>query len=98
MLKNLIAGTVATPKVKRFWSHISDSLQQKSLYATVGTVIALLPELQKEDLIAQTIQEESTIPNVNVHSRQSGEPWSGLKECFNKTVNCLFQILFELIC
>ncbi len=52
MLKVWIAGTLATAKVKKPWSHISGSLQQESLYATVGTVIGLLPELQQEDPMA----------------------------------------------
>ncbi len=76
MLKVLIAGTVATPKVKNLWSHINDSLQQESPYATVSTVIAHLPELQQEDPIARTIRKKLATPNVNVYSGQSGEPWS----------------------
>ena len=43
MLKILIAGTVALPKVKKLWSLLIDSLHQESQYATVSTVIAHFP-------------------------------------------------------
>ena len=76
MLKILIAGTVASPRVKKLWSHISNSLHQESPYATVSTVIAHLPELQQEDPMARTVRKELATPNVNVYSGQSGEPWS----------------------
>ncbi len=55
MLKILIACIIATPKVKKLWSHLSGSLQQKSPYATVGTVIAHPLKLQQRDLTAQTV-------------------------------------------
>ncbi len=55
MLKVLIVGTVATPKVKKLWSHISSFLQQESLYARVSTVIAHLLELQQEDPMARKV-------------------------------------------
>lgn len=57
MLKILVAGTAASPKVKKLWSHISASLHQESPYAILSTVTAYLPELQQEDLIAQTVQK-----------------------------------------
>lgn len=53
----LIAGTVARLKVKKLCSHIRSFLQLESLYSTVGTVIAFLPELQQESPIAQTVQK-----------------------------------------
>ena len=55
MFKILLAGTVASPKVKKLWSHISNSFYQESLYATVCTVITYLPELQQKDLMARTV-------------------------------------------
>ena len=76
MLKILIASTVATSNVKKLWSQISDSLFQESPYATIGTVIAHLPELQQGDPMARTVRTELATPNVNVYSGQSGEPWS----------------------
>ena len=79
MLKILIVGTVISPKVKKFWSCISDSLHQESPYAIVSTVIAYLPKLQRKDPMAQTVQKELVTPNVNVYSGQSSEPWSEVK-------------------
>ena len=76
MLKILIAGTVATSKVKKFWSHISDFLYQKSPYGTLSTVIAHLLELQQEDPMARMIRNELATPNVNVYSGQLGHLWS----------------------
>ncbi len=79
LLKVLIAGTVATPKVKKLWSHINTPLLQKPLYPTVGTVIAHLPELQQDDLMAWTVRRELATPNVNDYSVQSVEPWSEIE-------------------
>ena len=76
MFEILIAGIVASSKVKKLWSHISNALYQESPYATVCTVIAYLLELQQEDPMARTVQKELTTPNLNVYSGQSGEPWS----------------------
>ena len=83
MLKFLIAGTVVSPKVKKFWSHISESLYQESPYAIVSTVIALLLKLQQEDAMAQTVRKKLATPNVNVYSGQSGGLWSEVKEVFH---------------
>ena len=79
MLKVLIVGIVASLKVKKLWSHLSDSLYQESPYATVSTVIAHLPELQQEDPMAWTVRKELANPNVNVYSGQSGESWSEIE-------------------
>ena len=65
---------MASPKVKKLWSHISNSLHQESPYATVCTVIAYLPDLQQKDPMAQTVRKELATPNVNVYSGQSGGP------------------------
>ena len=35
--------------------------------------------MQNEDPMAQTVEEELATSNVNVHSGQSGEPWSEVK-------------------
>ncbi len=66
MLKILIASNLATPKLKRFETHINDSLQAGSLYASVHTLIVYPPKIQQEDLMAQKIQKELATPNVNV--------------------------------
>lgn len=76
MLKILIPGIVTLPKVKKLWSYINDSLYQESLYTIISTIIAYLPKLQQEDLIARMIQKVLATPNVNVYSGQSGKPWS----------------------
>lgn len=55
MLKIVIAGKVVTPKVKRFCNYIINSLQQKSPYGIVCTVIYHLSELQQKSLMAQTV-------------------------------------------
>ncbi len=68
MLKILITGKVASPKVKKLWSHLSDSLYQESPYTTFSTVIAHLPKLQQEDPMARTVRKELATPNVNVYS------------------------------
>ena len=79
MFKILIADTVASPKVKKLWGHISNSLHQESLYAIVCTVIAYLPELQQEDPMARTVRKELATPNINIYSGQSGKPWSEIE-------------------
>ncbi len=75
ILKVLIGGTTATPKVKKLWSHINVFLQQESQYATISKVIAYLPELQNEDPMARRIQKKLATPNINFYSGQSGEHW-----------------------
>ena len=76
IFKILITGTVASPKVKKFWSHISNSLHQESPYAIIYIVIAYLLELQQEDPMARTVQKKLATLNVNVYSGQLGKPWS----------------------
>ncbi len=76
MLKILIAGKIATPKVKKLWSHISNSLQQDSIYAKVGKVIPYLSKLQQDDTMAGPIQNELTTNYVNFYPGQLGETWS----------------------
>ena len=66
MLKILIAGTIATSTVKSLWSHISDSLQQRSPYTKVNTMITYLFDSQQEDLMTKTVQKKLANPNVNV--------------------------------
>ena len=82
MLKILIVGIVALPKVKIFLSCISDSLHQKLPYTIVSTIIAPFPELQEEDLMARMVQKKLVALNINVYSGQSGKPWSMVKEVF----------------
>ena len=74
MLKILIAGTLASRKVKKLWSHISDSFYQESPYVIVSIVITNLPELQQEDPMASTVRKKLATPNVNIYSGQLGEP------------------------
>ncbi len=98
ILKILIADTVATPKVKKFWSPISDFFHRDSPYSTSSKLIALLFELQQKDPMAQIIQKKLAIPNINV--TQVGRVSFDQKsmEFFTMMVNHTFQRVFELIC
>lgn len=55
MLKIVIAGIVASSKIKNLWSCISNSFYQNSPYAIVNTVISYPLKLQQGDPMARTI-------------------------------------------
>ncbi len=73
ILKILIASTVALLKTKKYLRHISDFLFLESPYSLIFTVIVHLLELQLEDLMAKTVQEEPATLNVDVYSGQSSK-------------------------
>lgn len=79
MFKILIAGIMATSKIKIFWNNISTFFYHKLPYAKFNIVIIYLLEIQQKDLIIQTVQKQLATLNVNVYFYHLGKSYSKVK-------------------